>query len=117
MSQPLLSPSVSRARRAFPSVLFDEAHSEAWSIRAETVAQMNPRHPGDAGYLQAADALRDGACGSTPTFPGHSTAASLADRDVLVVAHPSDGTWERVTGIGSAAALCRRDRRSRDVRA
>ncbi len=33
---------------------------------------------------------------------GPFTAAALADHDVLVLAHPSDGTWERVTGIGSA---------------
>jgi hypothetical protein len=102
VSQPLLSPSVSRARRAFPSVLFDEAHSEAWSIRAETVAQMNPRHPGDAGYLKAAAALRERGMRVDPHVSGPLTAAALADRDVVVVAHPSDGTWERVTGIGSA---------------
>jgi hypothetical protein len=102
VSQPLLSPAVSRARRAFPSVLFDEAHSEAWSIRAETVAQMNPRHPGDAGYLKAAAALRERGMRVDAHISGPLTAAALADRDVVVVAHPSDGTWERVTGIGSA---------------
>jgi hypothetical protein len=83
-------------------VLFDEAHSEAWSIRAETVAQMNPRHPGDAGYLKAAAALRERGMRVDPHVSGPLTTAALADRDVVVVAHPSDGTWERVTGIGSA---------------
>jgi hypothetical protein len=102
VSQPLLSPSVSRSRRAFPSVLFDEAHSEAWSIRAETVTEMNPRHPGDAGYLRAAAALRERGMRVDPHTSGPLTAAALADRDVVVVAHPSDGTWERVTGIGTA---------------
>ncbi len=102
MSQPLLSPAVSRSRRTFPSVLFDEAHSEAWSIRVETVAEMNPRHPGDAGYLKAAAALRERGMRVDPHISGPLTLAALADRDVVVVAHPSDGTWERVTGIGSA---------------
>jgi hypothetical protein len=102
VSQPLLSPSVSRGRRAFPSVLFDEAHSEAWSIRAQTVAEMNPRHPGDAGYLKAAAALRERGMRVDPHVSGPLTTVALADRDVVVVAHPSDGTWERVTGIGSA---------------
>ena len=83
-------------------MLFDEAHSEAWSIRAETVAEMNPRHPGDAGYLKAADALRERGMQVDPHVSGPLTLAALADRDVVVVAHPSDGTWERVTGIGSA---------------
>ena len=102
MSQPLLSPSVSRSRRTFASVLFDEAHSEAWSIRSETVAQMNPRHPGDAGYLKAAAALRERGMRVDAHTSGPLTALALADRDVVVLAHPSDGTWERVTGIGSA---------------
>ena len=83
-------------------MLFDEAHSEAWSIRAETVAQMNPRHPGDAGYLKAAAALRERGMRVDAHVSGPLTALALADRDVVVVAHPSDGTWERVTGIGSA---------------
>ena len=83
-------------------MLFDEAHSEAWSIRAETVAQMNPRHPGDAGYLKAAAALRERGMRVDPHISGPLTASALAERDVVVVAHPSDGTWERVTGIGSA---------------
>jgi len=83
-------------------VLFDEAHSEAWSIRAETVAEMNPRHPGDAGYLKAAAALRERGMRVDPHVSGPLTASALADRDVVVVAHPSDGTWERVTGIGTA---------------
>jgi len=83
-------------------VLFDEAHSEAWSIRPETVAQMNPRHPGDAGYLKAAAALRAHGLRIEAHTDGPFTPAALADHEVLVLAHPSDGTWERVTGIGSA---------------
>ena len=90
-----------RAGRAFPSVLFDEAHNEAWSIRPEIAAQMNPNHPGDAGYTRAATALRDRGIQIDAHSSGLLTAASLADRDVVVLAHPSDGTWERVTGVGS----------------
>jgi hypothetical protein len=99
---PALPTSVSRSAHPFPSVLFDEAHSEAWSIRADTVAEMNPRHPGDAGYLKAAAALRERGMVVDAHTAGALTAATLADRDVVVLAHPSDGTWERVTGIGSA---------------
>ena len=97
-----LPTSLPRSRRAFASVLFDEAHSEAWSIRADTVAQMNPRHPGDAGYLQAAAALRERGMVVDAHTVGALTAEVVTDRDVVVLAHPSDGTWERVTGIGSA---------------
>ena len=99
MNVDALPASLPRLRRAFPSVLFDEAHSEAWSIRPDTVAQMNPRHPGDAGYLKAAAALRERGMVVDAHTVGALTAEALADRDVVVLAHPSDGTWERVTGI------------------
>jgi hypothetical protein len=85
----------------FASVLFDESHNEAWSIRPETVERMNPRHPGDAGYLLAAQALREHGVRPTAHTDGPITADVLAGVDALVIAHPSDGTWERVTGIGS----------------
>jgi hypothetical protein len=29
-------------------VLFDEFHSEAWSVRRETAERMQPAHPGDS---------------------------------------------------------------------
>src|SRR5665213_1861042 len=63
---------------------------------------MNPRHPGDAGYLKAAAALRAHGLRIEAHTDGPFTPAALADHEVLVLAHPSDGTWERVTGIGSA---------------
>jgi hypothetical protein len=96
-----VSDRANREVRAFASVLFDEAHSEAWSIRPETVAQMNPRHPGDAGYLKAAATLREHGMRVEAHTAGLLTADVLADHDVVVLAHPSDGTWERVTGVGS----------------
>jgi Family of unknown function (DUF6421) len=87
--------------RPFASVLFDEAHSEAWSIRPDVVEAMNPRNPGDAGYLRAAAALRERGMRVDAHVAGPLTEEALRDRDVVVLAHPSDGTWERVTGIGS----------------
>ena len=38
-------------------VLFDEAHSEAWSIRAEVAERMQATHPADASLARAAEAL------------------------------------------------------------
>src|SRR4030088_2698094 len=40
-------------------VLFDEAHSEAWTIRPEVAREMQPAHPGDASYARAAAALAE----------------------------------------------------------
>jgi Family of unknown function (DUF6421) len=82
-------------------VLFDEAHSEAWTIRPDLAREMQPAHPGDASYAAAAAALRhrDFAVASNVDQPLDQ--ATLARCDVLVIAHPSDPAWERTTGAGS----------------
>ncbi|MEV0820088.1 DUF6421 family protein [Nonomuraea rubra] len=87
--------------RAFPKVLFDEAHSESWTIRRELAESVNPAHPDDTSYARAAGLLRH----LGHTVGVHTTGPLgpevLADQDVLVIAHPSSGTWERTTGEGS----------------
>jgi Family of unknown function (DUF6421) len=86
---------------ALAQVLFDEAHSEAWTIRPELARTMQPAHPGDSSYGLAATALADHdlAVACNPDQPlGPDT---LAGCDVLVIAHPSDPIWERTTGSGS----------------
>ena len=82
-------------------VLFDEAHSEAWTIRTELAREMQPAHPGDASYAVAAQALaaRDFAVSANVDEP--LSERTLESCDVLVVAHPSDPAWERTTGTGS----------------
>ena len=83
-------------------VLFDEAHSEAWTIRPELAREMQPAHPADASYARAAAGARARATSRSranvdgPLTRGRSTAA-----DVLVIAHPSEPKWERTTGSGS----------------
>jgi hypothetical protein len=86
---------------ALATVLFDEAHSEAWTIRPELAAAMQPAHPGDSSYVLAAGALTTEGftVASNPTGP--LTADALAACDVLVIAHPSDPAWEKTTGAGS----------------
>jgi hypothetical protein len=81
--------------------LFDEAHSEAWTIRSEVARSMQPSHPQDASLAKAAAALaeRDFTVEANTYRP--LTAHTLARCDVLVVAHPSDPRWERTTGIGT----------------
>jgi hypothetical protein len=82
-------------------VLFDEGHSQAWTIDPELAQRMQPAHPADASYARAAEALRrrDFAVTSNREWPLDSE--TLADVDVLVLAHPSDPAWERTTGFGS----------------
>ncbi|WP_250214354.1 DUF6421 family protein [Acrocarpospora catenulata] len=82
-------------------VLFDEAHSEAWTIRRETAEAMNPGHPDDNGYVRAAELLRWRGATVTAHTEGPLTPERLAGQDVLVIAHPSADRWERTTGLGS----------------
>jgi hypothetical protein len=82
-------------------VVFDEAHSEAWTVRPELARQMQPAHPGDASYARAAATLaqRDFVVEVNADKP--LSEETLGGAGVLVIAHPSDPTWERTTGAGS----------------
>ena len=82
-------------------VLFDEAHSEAWTIRPELAREMQPAHPGDASYAIAAQALAERDFVVSANVDEPLTERTLESCDVLVIAHPSDPVWERTTGSGS----------------
>ena len=82
------------------TVLFDEGHSEAWTIRSDVAEAMQPSHPGDASYAHAAALLRErGFAVATNLAP--LDAERLAESDLLIIAHPSDPAWEQTTGCGS----------------
>jgi hypothetical protein len=83
-------------------VLFDEAHSEAWTIRPEVARAMQPSHPADSSYERAAAVLRARSFAVDPHAEGSLTAEALDGAAVLVIAHPSDPKWERtVPGSGA----------------
>ncbi|PRX64299.1 hypothetical protein B0I32_109228 [Nonomuraea fuscirosea] len=86
---------------SFPRVLFDEAHSESWTVRREVAEAINPAHPDDNSYARAAGLLRHLGHAVTARTRGPLDAEALADQDVLVIAHPSGERWERTTGQGS----------------
>ncbi|MEU1728693.1 DUF6421 family protein [Nonomuraea sp. NPDC005692] len=86
---------------SFPRVLFDEAHSESWTIRRDVAETINPAHPDDNSYARAAAALRHLGHDVLAHTEGALTAEDLAGQDVLVIAHPSGDRWERTTGHGS----------------
>lgn len=81
-------------------VLFDEAHSEAWTIRPELAARMQPAHPGDSSLARAAAALAERDFEVAAHTSGRLDRAALEGTDVLVLAHPSDPKWEATTGTG-----------------
>jgi hypothetical protein len=82
-------------------VLFDEAHDQAWTIRPDVAARMQPSHPADASYARAADHLRARRIAVDAHVSGPLDAAALQGADVVVIAHPSEPKWEAVVGGGS----------------
>ncbi len=96
-------------------ILFDEAHSEAWTIRPEFANAMQPAHPGDASYARAAAALADRDFTVQANVGDLLSGATLSGCDVLVIAHPSDPKWERTTGTGSPRLTAERARRDRGL--
>src|SRR5690349_19244778 len=83
---------------AVARVLFDEAHGEAWTIRPEVAAAMQPAHPQDSSFALAARVLIDRSLSVAAHVDGALDAACLRDADVLVLAHPSEPRWERTVG-------------------
>jgi hypothetical protein len=89
----------------FPRVVFDEAHSEAWTLDAATAAQLNRVNPADVSYSEAARALTRSGFEVSSRRDGLLTAdafeGELAGTDVLVIAHPAEPGRERASGTGS----------------
>lgn len=82
-------------------ILFDEAHSESWTISPEVAAQMQPNAPFDSSYARAAQALAQREFEVARHSEGPLTAESLAGVGALVIAHPSERLWEHTTGSAS----------------
>src|SRR3712207_1464931 len=87
--------------RNLATVLFDEAHSEAWTIRPDVAKAIQPSHPEDSSYARAADVLRKREFAVASHADGPLDADALGHADVLVIAHPSDPKWERTVPGGS----------------
>ena len=90
-------------QRLIARVLFDEYHSESWSVSAERGRAMQPADPANASYQAAADALaaRDFFIARNVDAPLDRT--RLANADVLALLHPCDAKWERTTSRNSPA--------------
>jgi hypothetical protein len=85
------------------TVLVDEAHAQAWTIRRDVAREMQPSHPGDSSYADAADALRRRGFSLAAHIAGALTDEALQGADVLVLPHASDPRWERVVPSGEPA--------------
>ncbi len=92
-------------QRTVARVLVDESHAQAWTIRPEIAAAINPSHPGDSSYAAAAALLAGRDFEVAAHTAGALTPAILADVDVLVVPHMSDPRWEKVVPGGAPVLL------------
>jgi hypothetical protein len=75
-------------------VVFDESHSEAWTIRPDLARQIQPAHPGDSSLARAAAALAKRDFDVAVHADGALDATALGAANVLVIAHPSEPKWE-----------------------
>ncbi len=89
-----------RSVSVFPRVVFDESHSNAWSLDEEVAARINPAQPADASYALAAQALRHRGF-EVEAHTGDESGEALTRGDVLVIAHPAAAGSERSSGAGS----------------
>jgi hypothetical protein len=90
--------SLVNAPAAVARVLFDESHGEAWTISRERAALLQPAHPQDSSYADAAEAIAARELQIDAHREGPLDAAALDGVDVLVVAHPSEPKWEKTDG-------------------
>jgi hypothetical protein len=86
-------------------ILFDESHSESWTIRPDVAQAMQPSHPADSSYALAAEALRSRSLAVEAHASGPLDATALAGAAVLVIAHPSEPKWERTVPGGGPPRL------------
>src|SRR3989442_9383562 len=82
-------------QQKFVRVLFDEFHSESWTVSEQRAAEIQPERPGYSSYAQAAGAL---AQRDFTVLRNIDKLLTKIDADVLVLLHPCESKWERTTG-------------------
>lgn len=95
MSLPKLNP------RKLVNVLFDEYHSESWSVSRERAREMQPKRPENSSYEQAADTLAAREFIIARNTDRRIDADLLENVDVLVLIHPCDPQIEHTTSNNS----------------
>jgi hypothetical protein len=89
------------AHRKSVRVLFDEYHSESWSVSEARAREMQPEYPHNSSYQIAADALAAGDFAIRRHADKPLRRDVLSEADVLVLLHPCDPKWERTTSTNS----------------
>jgi hypothetical protein len=82
-------------------VLFDEFHSESWSISAARAKEIDPHNPLSSSYQIAADALSQRDFILNRNLDQPLSREALEQNQILVLLHPCDPKWERTTSTNS----------------
>jgi hypothetical protein len=82
-------------------ILFDEAHSESWSISRTRAREISPGYPEYSSYETAATLLSAREFQAERNLADPLLPPCLSQADVLVLLHPCDPRWERTVSDGS----------------
>lgn len=82
-------------------VLFDETHSESWSISKDKAREISPDYPEYSSYQAASDLLSQRQFIPVRNLDQPLRSALLNTTDILVLLHPCDPRWERTVSGGS----------------
>jgi hypothetical protein len=86
----------------FPlKILFDESHSESWSISEAIAKQIQPEKYSNSSYAAAATALVDAGFTVDVVRESGRLIEYLSAFDVLVIVHPCDADYESTVPIGT----------------
>src|ERR1044071_1059975 len=82
-------------QQKFVRILFDELHSESWTVSEKRAGEIQPDRPGYSSYAQAAESLTD-----FNVLRNIDKPLTTIETEVLALLHPCDSKWERTT-VGS----------------
>lgn len=88
-------------QRKLVRALFDETHSESWSISRERANQINPDFPEQSSYQKAADLLSSREFVLERNTEKELSSDLLKNCDVLALFHPCDPRWEKTVSNGT----------------
>ena len=84
-------------QRKVVRVVFDETHSESWTIDKAQAARINPAYPENSSYSAAAEILSKRDFKLARHTAGVLDSTALAQADLVAVLHPCDSRWEKTS--------------------
>lgn len=83
-----------------PVVMFDQGHSQAWSVELSVAKEINSSHPEDSSYAQVYNLMKERGF-RVGRIDGIISEEILEGVDVLVIPHNAISEYEKVIPVGS----------------